>query len=86
MLVCTGAGPAPLVEQGEYGPLIAFLCRMMESATPGAPVWPVPLYRPLGYEISLDDPCSEHEANAERHNSPGVSGDSLPFDGESVSA
>ena len=84
MLVCAGVGPIPPIIQANYGPLVSFLCRMIESTTEHAPVWPVPIYRSTEEDLSLTAPSSagSERAAAFGADEEDMSCESLSFDGE----
>ena len=86
MLGCTKVGPIPDINNANYGPLVTFLCKMIETATLNAPVWPVPVYRTLEDEISLEDISLAEILPQELPASDCISHDSLSFDGEDGTA
>ena len=68
MLQCTGIGPIP---EKDSDTLEHYLKAMVEAASRGAPVWPVPVYRSLVEEISLsvlscdEIPVHSHHSDTE---------------------
>ena len=85
MLDCTCAGPIPGINNRNHGPLISFICKLIEMATVHAPVWPVPVYRMAESELSLTFSVSASagsENDAEARGGDCDSYDSLSFDGE----